>query len=199
MIRRILWDLGGVVILSDHVITFARLVQLGLPARLARKFFATPVYADFSRGRITEHWFYQHQISMNLGRPIGYDDMVAAHDAHMWAIDEDVVALMRRVTAPLAFATDTNMWQTRRERELIDVRQFSDTVFRSDEIGSLKADPGCFARIVSALGEDPTTVLLIDDSWEKVAQADALGLQTIRYDANAEQLEAELMSYGCLR
>lgn len=198
MIRRILWDLGNVVILADHVITTAYLVSLGVPVKRARQFFKAEAYADFARGRLTGEEFYEHETTIVLGVPVAFDDVVRAHDAHMWGIDEDVVALMRRTTVPIAIATDTNVWQSRKERELIDVRQFADKIFRSNILGALKRDPGCFRRIVETLGDPPETLLLIDDSPEKIAQAETLGLQTIQY-TDSEALEMQLMHRGCLR
>ncbi|MDP3771741.1 MAG: hypothetical protein Q8R16_05560, partial [bacterium] len=122
-----------------------------------------------------------------------------AHDAHLYDVDAETVAILNALRSrgvPLAFATDTNEWQTARERELIDLTPYG-RVFRSHELGALKADGGVFEHIVSELDVEPQHILFIDDSPEKVVCAATLGMVTHRF-TTARALQGTLTEYGLL-
>jgi len=132
-IKVVLTDLGNVVVLANHVVTHAHLVREGVPYKLAKQFFTIPEYADFARGKCTGAQYYFALLKVldrdRHPRHIRFD-----HDIHMYAVDEDVCDLIERIAEdiPLAVATDTNIWQTRRvEQELLAGRKIvAGKVFR---------------------------------------------------------------------
>ncbi len=198
MIRLVLLDVGNVIVLAMHDITTAALVRHHIRPDLAKRFFANEAYAEFARGRLSPEEFYEFQ-RMNLQTQLPYDAIVATHDEHMYGVDREVLDVISRLATELAFATDTNPWQTARERRLVRLDYFRpERIFRSNELGALKRDPGTFDRIVRELDRDPNEILFVDDSPEKVEQAQLLGLKTVRFES-AASLARDLSRYDCLR
>ena len=103
------------------------------------------------------------------------------------------------MNAPIAVATDTNPWQSHRvEQELLAGRKIvSGQVFRSNEIGQLKSDYGVFAKYAELLGEDPASILFIDDRADLCKPAQEAGFQTHRFE-NELVLRQELMMHGLI-
>lgn len=112
----------------------------------------------------------------------------AAHDAHIYAVDEAVVAVLEALKSrgvPLAFATTANLWQTERERQLVDLAGQFGLVVRSHDIGMTKTDEGAWPVILKALNwhdREPSTILLVDDARFNCEAAQRAGLQTHQYD-----------------
>ncbi|MDO8435256.1 MAG: HAD-IA family hydrolase [bacterium] len=197
-IKIVLWDIGNVVVDSHHSVGIARLVELGVPYMRAREFFKHPSYRDFARGTIdgVEFWRQQNQ---QLGSELALSDMRDAHDAHMFGVDEEVLQIVRAVKLPIAWATATNQWQTRRQQELIDLQQmFPDAPwFCSNKTGKLKTDPGAFNEIVAGLGVKPHEILFVDDSEGNCLAASSEGIPFIWYKG-AQHLGTHLALNGCL-
>src|SRR3989338_6993795 len=93
-----------------------------------------------------------YRILQDYGTPIEYQQVKDAHDSHLYGIDRAVVAILDRIPkSQLAFATNTNDWQTERERQLIGLTLYSDKIFRSNDIQMLKTDDACFPYIINQL------------------------------------------------
>lgn len=112
--------------------------------------------------------------------------MVDAHNQHIYGVNKKVEDILAKLSPnQLAFVTDTNEWQTARERELVDLKQYSGLIFRSHEIHMLKTDDGFFPYLAQQLQREPRNLLLVDDSPEKIRLAEASGFSTITFkDAN---------------
>lgn len=195
-IEVVLFDVGNVIVRATHAITHVILEDYGIAPEVARRFFANEDYADFARGKLTGEEF-AYRTRRRLGSTLAYDQIRCAHDAHIYAKDEEVVAMLRALRergVRLAFATDTNEWQTARERELVNLAAYG-RVFRSHDLGALKVDGGVFERILAELDEEPSHVLFVDDSPEKVARAAALDMVTHRF-TSAAALRDELIRCG---
>ena len=188
----LLFDVGNVIIDADHAITFKILEGFGVKPENAKLFYSNPQYQEFSRGRINEKEFYSLLIETYLKFSLTYDQVVYAHNQHIYALNKEVKKILDSLSrATLAFATDTNPWQTVRERELIDLRKYTDKIFRSHEIHMLKIDNGLFPYIINNLKEKPSEILLIDDSSEKIEVGKSYGLSTLQFKT-AKQLESQL-------
>lgn len=198
-IQVILCDIGNVIIRATHEITIAILRDYGIPFSAAVQFYVNDDYPDFARGKITGDEFGKRTRRRIGGLSVA--QIRRAHDAHMYDVDEGTIAILdalrdRGIT--IAFATDTNEWQTARERELVNLAAYG-RAFRSNELGALKADGGVFERILAELGEDPQRVLFVDDSPEKIAMAAALRMPTHWFRSGplgAASLHSELTACG---
>lgn len=194
-IKIVLWDIGNVIIVANHDAGIAKLVELGVPYMKARNFFKHPSYVDFSRGTIDGIKFWQLQ-NIQLDAELAMSDMRAAHDGHMFGVDEDVLEIVQAVELPIAWATATNTWQTARQRQLVDLQSMFPEApwFCSNETGKLKTDPGAFGEIARTLGVLPREILFVDDNAGNCAAARAVGLAVVQY-TNASQLDVYLARY----
>ncbi|MCA9352359.1 hypothetical protein KC866_03130 [Patescibacteria group bacterium] len=177
----IIFDIGGVILKADHKITFKTLSNLGVEESRAKMFFKNDDYRDFSRGLITGREFYRALVDRHLQCNLSYNDVVDAHNKHIYAIDKDVLRVVGSLNNKIIFLTDTNEWQNKREKELVDLARYSDAFFRSNEIGMLKIDSTCFPYVISKLKEQPDNILLIDDSIEKIDEARKNKIRTIHF------------------
>lgn len=191
MIKYVVFDVGNVVVKADESITARILQEYGVSSDRAGQLFANEDYRKFSRGNIGEQQFYDALIR-HLQTQLTFEQVIHAHDEHLYGIDNEVVELIKQIPAQnLAFLTDTNLWQTRREKTLIDLEGYSNKVFRSYKIHMLKTDPECFPYVRNLLGVNPQELVLVDDSIEKVVLAQKDGWQTIQFQ-DAEQLRRDL-------
>lgn len=194
----LLFDVGNVIVEADHEITHRRLQGYGISRDKAQLFFRNEEYFDFGRGKINGREFYSALIEKYLGFPLEYRQVKDAHDSHLHGIDQDVVAILDRMPkSQLAFATNTNEWQTEREMQLIDLRVYSDKIFRSNEMHMLKTDDDFFPHIVNQLQTPAGEIMLVDDNLENILKAQAHGIQTIQF-SNAVQLLTELKRKGII-
>jgi HAD superfamily hydrolase (TIGR01509 family) len=200
-IKIILFDVGNVIIQASHEATFWYLVKnYGLPLTTAKHFYENPDYADFARGQMTGHEFYS-RIIKKLSVDMTYEQIVVAHHLQMHAVDYRVVSMMRCLLQKdfrLGFATSTNEWQNLRERELIQLDQFSSICFRSNEFGCLKTDPEFFPQCIDKLSTPAEQILLIDDSSGNLEFAERAGLQTVLY-LNPTMLLKDLFNFSLIR
>lgn len=197
-IKVVLTDLGNVVVVANHVVTHAYLAERGIPYKRARNFFLIDEYRDFARGEISERTF-SSAVKAELG--VAWPNWMVrrAHDAHMYAVDEDVCDLIESVNVPIAVATDTNVWQTHRvEQELLLGRRIiAGKVFRSNEIGQLKSDYGTFTKYAESLGEEPANILFIDDRLDLCLEAKRAGFLVCQF-VDIDQLQGALASLGLI-
>lgn len=178
----ILFDVGNVIVRASHRITHQILERKGINHENAVKFFQNPEYRDFSRGKITGRQFHKALTDKYLGKELSYEEVMNAHNDHLYGLDEYVVNVLNIIDRRrLAFVTDTNEWQTAKERELIDLRNYSDRIFRSHEMGMLKTDEDCFPYVIERLGVTPSRITLVDDSVEKTQMAERFGIKTILF------------------
>jgi glucose-1-phosphatase len=188
----VLFDVGNVIIQADHAVTHDLLESLGVAPYNARYFYESEEYGAFSRGHLTARQFHQRLVTTYFHVPLSYHELERTHHQHIFCVDPGVVEVLNELTSVrLGFLTDTNEWQTDRERELIRLENYGSDIFRSHEMSMLKVDPGTFPRVVAELGAEASEVLLIDDSPEKIAKAKVYGLQTLLFK-DSQQLRPDL-------
>ena len=178
----VIFEVGNVLLNADQTLTFAFLKKLGVPTEHARTFFSNPDYLAFARGTISSQEFYRVLVDTHLQTPLTYEQVLAAHNQQILDINSAVQAIIQSLPKNLVvFATDTNEWQTAREKELIDLTSLSAHVFRSNELHKIKTDHGYFEFLANSLGVPTRDLLLIDDDPKNIAAAQASGLQGYTY------------------
>jgi FMN phosphatase YigB (HAD superfamily) len=200
--QALVFDLGNVFLQADRSITQQYLVGLGANGERAAKFYEIPEYADFSRGIISAQAFYEAVRKTTGLSSLEYKQAKEAHAKHITGLVPGMKDLLGRIaehySGRIVFATDTNVWQTERQRELIDLSGYR--VFASNGIGMLKGDPeldeegprrSFFRSVLEELGIEASNILFIDDSLEKVGSARSLGMQIFPF-TNHEELALEL-------
>lgn len=206
-IKFVLFDVGNVVVRATHEITYAILRDYGIAPEAAQRFYQNKDYADFARGKITSSEFVDRLMGEHLqNKFLGYHELCIAHDAHIYAVDPLVVEVLKELKALrvlLGFVTNTNKWQTLRELQLINLEKEFARVVRSHDIGMIKTDEGAWPAILKKFGcqnEDPSTILLVDDSVVNCEAASRAGLQVHQYDptlaVGVTKLRAALLNYG---
>jgi len=194
--KAIVFDVGNVVIDADQTITYKLLQGLGIPKEQSELFYTNNAYLEFSRGNISGQDFYKALINNYLKNPLAYEQVVKAHNQHIYGVNEGVIQIIQGLSKyAISFATDTNEWQTAREKEFIDLHLYSKKIFRSHELHKLKVDDGFFNDILKSLNVDPAKVLFIDDDQQKVSMARAQGLEGLVFE-NYTQLKQSLDRLG---
>ena len=184
----IIFDVGNVIIKCDQAISEKILAGYGVSHHAAKAIFTDPLYREYSRGSISSHEFSSKMISQHFKKPLTENQVRHAHDQHMFAVDKEVLALMEKLSINhrIAIATDTNDWQTARERQLIDLSKFAAWEFRSHEMHLLKTEKAYWLRVMHDLGEKPANIFYIDDSSEKLKVAEKFGIRCIHFENPAE-------------
>lgn len=186
MIKVLLVDPGDVFILADHRRTIEQLVRHGISRELAEGYFKRSDYAEFARGKLT----LSSYISRLLGEwnpPETFNDAVTiAHTSHIYGVDLGVLEILERVRIPVCLATATNQIEWERISWLLKDQPAwfpKKRVWRSDERGFLKSDPGAFKDMVDAwlpsIGYPNiamSEVTFVDDSVDNIQRAIADGL-----------------------
>lgn len=173
------FDIGNVVITADHALTFHALEQDGVLPQNARRFFQNQAYKEFSRGRCSADHFYQALVATYLQTPLTYEQVVVAHDCHMFGVDSAVLDLIAQLPpSSVQFLTDTNEWQTAREQSLVDLRRYAQQIIRSHETHYLKSTPRCFAALLEHWQRPAQEILLVDDNPQIITLAQQHGLTT---------------------
>jgi putative hydrolase of the HAD superfamily len=182
MIDTLILDLDGVVRHWDPDQFASTVRSLGLtPAQFSAVAFEDELLASAMTGAISaEQW--DEEIGRRLGERHGCDPATAAaaFAGAGWSIDEDVVALVKRVRAAgrARVALFSNA-STRLESDLAScgVDAAFDVIFNSARLGIAKPDPEAFRTVASALGTEPERCLFVDDTVPNVDGARAAGMQ----------------------
>lgn len=207
-IKLVLFDVGNVIVRATHKITEAILLELGVHPDKAVLFFHSPAYGQFACDKITGEQFAQ-TVREALEAPYLNDAQIrAVHDAHIYMVDEAVVAVIEELKArgvSLAFVTTTNVWQTEREKQLVDLAGRFGPVVLSHEIGKTKTDAGAWSVILALLNwqdRAPFTILLVDDARANCEAASRADLQVHQYDptpvVGMKELREDLTRRGLL-
>jgi epoxide hydrolase-like predicted phosphatase len=196
MIKTIIFDFGRVISAQKPMSLFRGYEEeLGIaPGTLNPIMFGSQAWEDTLLGRKTAAEFWEAiGPQLNLHTP----EAVAAFGQRYHAdeaINEDVVALIRRLRAEgrykLAVLSnappDLSRWL-----DTWGILDLFDTVFCSGDEGVKKPDPAAFEVTLERLGVEPEEAVFIDDAPGNVKVARSLGLHAILF-TTAEALAEEL-------
>jgi epoxide hydrolase-like predicted phosphatase len=196
MIKAIIFDFGRVISAQKPMSLFRGYEEeLGIaPGTLNPIMFGSQAWEDTLLGRKTAAEFWKAiGPQLNLHTP----EAVAAFGQRYHAdeaINEDVVALIRRLRAEgrykLAVLSnappDLSRWL-----DTWGILDLFDTVFCSGDEGVKKPDPAAFEVTLERLGVEPEEAVFIDDAPGNVKVARSLGLHAKLF-TTAEALAEEL-------
>jgi epoxide hydrolase-like predicted phosphatase len=196
MIKTIIFDFGRVISAQKPMSLFRGYEEeLGIaPGTLNPIMFGSQAWEDTLLGRKTAAEFWEAiGPQLNLHTP----EAVAAFGQRYHAdeaINEDVVALIRRLRAEgrykLAVLSnappDLSRWL-----DTWGILDLFDPVFCSGDEGVKKPDPAAFEVTLERLGVEPEEAVFIDDAPGNVKVARSLGLHAILF-TTAEALAEEL-------
>jgi putative hydrolase of the HAD superfamily len=170
----------------------------GLPSgTLAATAFAPARLDPATTGRITdEQWRAQvaDDLAASCGSPSRATSAVAAWSALLPVVDDEVVALLRRVRVPLALVSNatTRLEADLRRHGLLDL---ADVVVNSARVGVAKPDRRIYLIAAQRLGVPADRCLFVDDMAANVATARELGMLAVHYRSIAD-LRAVLLPGG---
>jgi len=103
----------------------------------------------------------------------------------------DVLRMLRERRMKLGIVTN-GLSETHREKiALLQISEFFDAIFLSDEVGMLKPDPLLFAHACRTLGGAPARAAMVGDRYDRdIAGAQQAGLYTIWLNVRSEPLPA---------
>lgn len=195
----LLFDIGNVFIFADHEITHRHLIEMYkvFPSK-ARQFYTIHEYITFSEGKITGKQYAQ-AIRNLLEKPSLTDKQIRhAHDIHLVRPIQSAITVLEKLwkqqSYQLAFITNTNEWQTKKENQIADFSQYSNIIIRSNEEGLTKQDPEIFIRAIKRIGNK--NILFIDDSETNIKTARSLGIESLHVTKNKPNLSMMLASAG---
>jgi putative hydrolase of the HAD superfamily len=193
-ISTILWDVGGVLLTNgwDHVERAAVLEQFALDSVPFEQRHQLANDA-WERGLMTGEQY--------LLQTVFYEPRPFTPAAFLQAMKDRSVLLPRgamRILQELAASEEVELAMLNNEaRELNDYRidhfelgRYFDVFLSSCYLGLLKPDPKFFELALDVLQRDPEEVVFIDDRPGNCEAAQALGIHAIRYQDEAQCLQA---------
>jgi putative hydrolase of the HAD superfamily len=193
-ITNILWDVGGVLLTNgwDHIERAAVLDQFALDG-VAFEQRHEAVTDPWEKGWITGDQYLQQTVF--------YEPRPFTPDAFLQQMKERSVLLPNtamRILQGLAASEQVGLVMLNNEaRELNDYRiehfgleRYFDAFLSSCYIGLRKPDAKMFELALDVLQRNPAELALIDDRQQNCDAAQALGIHAIRYQDEAQCLEA---------
>lgn len=175
----VLCDLDGVLRRFDHTAQAEIEERYGLP--LMRTAFDPALLGPATLGVATEE-----EWAASVAVALGGDDRarraVAEFIAVPFTVDEDVKALLAKAQERVPLVLVTNATDTLDEHlERIGLTGFADAVVSSAKVGIAKPDPRIYRIAADLAGTAPERCLFVDDRWENVEAAKALGMTGVHY------------------
>ncbi len=190
MIRAVLFDLGGVILRTEHEAPRQHLAgRLGVEYDdLVRLVFESETSRKASLGLIREeeHW---QAVAKKLKRPAETDllrDEFFAGDA----LDHALLDFLRSTRRHTKTGLISNAWSGLRQY-IID-HQFEDAfdhMVISAEAGVVKPDPKIYHLALEQLGVSPSEAVFVDDFIENVKGAQAVGMSAIHFKESQLAIE----------
>jgi len=197
----VFFDFGGVVLSSPFEAFAVYEQRVGLPPDAVRMINATNpdtnAWARFERSELGVDEFvdtFEHE-ARDLGLEVSGADVLACLDG---SLRPAMVEVVRRCSASLTTALLTNnvVSMERDRSDLIDVISLFDVVVESSVVGVRKPQPEFYELACELAKVEPERVVFLDDLGVNLKPARAMGMTTIKvdadYDAAILELEAHL-------
>jgi epoxide hydrolase-like predicted phosphatase len=193
MIRAVIFDFGRVISAQKPESLFRGYEQqLKLaPGTINTIMFESAAWQDTLLGRKTAAEFWRA-----IGPQLGLQSMQQIEEfRRRYHADEkinpQVADLIGRLFGRVKLAVCSNS-PPKLANWLADweIDHFFDVVFCSGDEGIVKPNPAAYQTTVARLDVEPCEAVFVDDAWENVAAAAALGLRAIHFTDGAALLQA---------
>ena len=203
MIKAIIFDIGGVIIIEPHdswKIIFSELgPSMGISPDILISNFKNNEH-DIQIGRITLLDFYR-----KLLKTLNRDDIepevllqghITLYNKVSGKYDKKLIGIIKKLRQKFKVACFTN---TEVEIALLNKKRglfnYFDQIFISTEMGLRKPNPESYRYVVNAIEIEPDEAIFIDNNKEYVDAAEECGIKGILYK-NVEGLVKELAKYS---
>jgi HAD superfamily hydrolase (TIGR01509 family) len=193
-IRAVIFDFGGVLLHTrDHSAQRRWEARLGLPeAWLSRELWETPVSLEalVGQARPEEVW---HSLGLRFGLSAEELAELRRDLVVSGMLDLELVDCLRGLRPRYRTAILSNAWLDAREEfvQRHGLGDVVDTIIISAEEGIKKPDERIFQIAAERLGVRPVEALLVDDAWQNIAAAHAIGMPGVVF-ADTAQAMAEI-------
>lgn len=190
MIRAVFFDLGGVLLRTEHEAPRQHLAgRLGVEYEdLVRAVFDSETSRQASLGVIREEQHWQ-AVAKRLKRPkeaeVIRDEFFAGD-----ALDHTLLDFLRSLRSKFKTGLISNAWSGLRQY-IVD-HKFEDAfdhMIISAEVGVVKPDPRIYHMALEQLGVSPNEAVFVDDFIENVKGAQAVGMSAIHFKESQETIQ----------
>lgn len=205
-IKNIIFDLGGVLLNIDPMLTVKALTDMGVQDMMAvhQKLLNAAVYQRFDSG-ISSPAQFRDDIRENCGLPLSDEQVDEAWNALLLDFPATRVKMMQELTPNyhLFLLSNTNSIHfdtytaAFRETYHFEMTTLFERLFLSYELGCHKPDPEIFHKVLSLGKFNPEETLFIDDSKANAEAAAKSGMLAFHLKEGMEI--TELFKNGKLR
>jgi len=199
MIKNIVFDFGGVLFDLSWEGAVERFKSIGLADAEQRldRYHQRGVFELLESGRISPEEF-RHELELLCRRPLTYEEVLFAWLGYVGKpMDENKLRTLDQLRAEgyrtfllsntnpyvQAWAEGPDFSQTHRP-----LSSFLEKCYTSCEVGIMKPDAGIFQFMLDDAAILPSETVFLDDSLANIAAAEALGIQTLLVEKNADWL-----------
>jgi len=194
-IKKIIFDLGGVLLNIDPPLTGKKLEAMGVAnmREVHEKLMASGLYARFDSGKITAARF-REEVRSACALPLTDEQVDEAWNALLLDFPAHRVEMLRQLQGnyDLFLLSNTNIihFQSYTEsfRQIYqeEMSSFFRQLFLSYELGDHKPDHAIYKKVLHYDGFVPGETLFIDDSLPNARAAVECGMQAIHLAAGME-------------
>lgn len=196
----IVFDLGNTLIRFDHNISAKKLANL---FRLESKkiydtFFDSEITRSFESGLISPKEFHKRASAL-LRVKLPYKDFTGIWNDIFWE-DAGMCALARELkkSYKLFLLSNINRLHFEYIRRKFDIIDIFDELILSFAVGAIKPDRAIYEDVVRRAGGDRHSLLYIDDREDLIKEATSMGIDSIRFENDVEQLRKAMKEKGVL-
>lgn len=188
-INHIIFDLGGVILNIDYLLTEKEFIRLGITDfnNYYSQLKQSTLFDNLETGKISENNFIQ---TIQQGAPVDLtkEEIISAWNAMLLDLPSSRLSLLRQLKLEynLFLLSNTNIIHEKAFNQIVELEtglpnfdSFFDKVYLSHQIGWRKLEPQAFLLILEENRLNAADTLFIDDSPQHIEAAKKLGLQTI--------------------
>lgn len=196
--KMIIFDLGGVVLQFDHMITSKKLADFSKYSsdEIYKKIFNSDLNKDYDCGKISSRDFYKRVMEI-LDIDIPFSLFKEFWCKIFWIDDsmEKFIRELKKNDYKLYLLSNTNELHFEHEINDFSIMKEFDEFFLSYKMGHRKPNKEIFLEVLERTGFDANNFIFIDDKKEFVDVARGLGFMGILFE-NLDLLKKEFEIIG---
>lgn len=197
-IKCVFFDLGHVLInvnINKCLHRCAQKSKVSLTKWIEAKPTDGGVSRDFDLGKITPTQFYQH-IRKKFDLRMTYDEFVETY-CDVFSINSGVVDLVQKLYSKvrLSIISNTDILHFSYILNTYEMMSLFEKPTTSFEVGVMKPEPGIYEFALHRMGVEPKHSVFVDDKYENVEGAQAVGMHGIHYNSETD-LQEEFVRLG---
>lgn len=200
-IKHIIFDLGGVLLNIDYMLTEKAFVALGIDnfPQLYSQLKQTSLFDDVETGKISGTDFIA-QLKEIAGVELTDEQIVDAWNAMLLNFPIRRLQILQQLSLhyDLVLLSNTNEIHEaafnkilQQEHGIPNIGVFFDKVYLSHKVGMRKPMPEIFQKVLDDTGFDAKHTLFIDDSPQHIVGAEQVGIKAIHL-ANGMTIEKDI-------